>query len=76
MRSPQIQRRHMPVAATDAPHSLKVGRVMARAWSEQIDDRRRQAAAWSFMAEAVAAYVETSGGPQGSPPMFPPSALR
>lgn len=68
MRSPQIQRRHMPVAATDAPHSLKVGRVMARAWSEQIDDRRRQAAAWSFMAEAVAAYVETSGGPQGSPP--------
>lgn len=45
---------------------------MARAWSEQVDDRRRQAAAWSFMAEAVAAYVEASGGPQGSPPHVSP----
>lgn len=72
MRSPQIQRRHKAIAAADAPHSLKVGRVMARAWSEQIDDRRRQAAAWSFMAEAVAAYVNTSGGRRESPPHVSP----
>lgn len=45
---------------------------MARAWSEQIDDRRRQAAAWSFIAEAVAAYVEASGSAQRSPPHVSP----
>lgn len=37
--------------------SLQTGRIMARAWSEKIDVRRRQLAAWSFITEAVGAYV-------------------
>lgn len=45
----------------DAPLSLHSGRVMARAWSEQLDSRRRQPAAWSFIAKTVEAYVEASG---------------
>lgn len=34
---------------------------MARAWAEQIDDRRRQGAAWAFIAETIRAYVESHG---------------
>ncbi|UCI32046.1 class I SAM-dependent DNA methyltransferase [Mesorhizobium sp. B4-1-4] len=34
---------------------------MARAWSDQLDIRRRQPAAWSFIAKTVEAYVEASG---------------
>lgn len=46
---------------TDAPRSLQVGRVMARAWVDEIDDRRRQGAAWAFIAETIRAYVESQG---------------
>lgn len=44
----------------DASVSLQTGRVMARAWSEQIREDRRQSAIWSFIAEAVTSYVEAS----------------
>lgn len=33
---------------------------MARAWSQQLDQRRRQPAAWSFITEAVKAYVSAT----------------
>ena len=46
---------------TDAPQSLRIGRILAREWAEQIDDRRRQAAAWSFTAETIRSYVEAQG---------------
>lgn len=49
------------VRVVDAPRSLQVGRVMARAWADQIDDRRRQGAAWAFIAETIRAYVESQG---------------
>lgn len=45
----------------DAPVSLDACRAMARAWSEKIDDRKRQQAIWSFISEAVHAYIEASG---------------
>lgn len=41
--------------------SFQTGRVMARAWSEQLDDRRRQPAAWSFITCAVQAYADAAG---------------
>ena len=41
----------------DPSLSLDTGRVMARAWSEQIRADRRQAAIWAFIAEAVSSYV-------------------
>jgi adenine-specific DNA-methyltransferase len=49
------------VRVDDAPRSLQVGRVMARAWADQIDDRRRQSAAWAFIAETIRAYVDAQG---------------
>lgn len=45
----------------DASVNLQSGRVMARAWAEEIDDRKRQAAAWSFTAETIRGYVEAHG---------------
>lgn len=48
-------------AVLDAPVSLRTGRVMARAWSDQVHEQRRQTAAWSFIAEAVAAYALAAG---------------
>ncbi len=55
----------MLATVSDAPLSLQTGRVMARAWSEQVEPRRRQTAAWSFIAEAVQAYVAVSGDRRG-----------
>lgn len=49
-------------AVRDASISLDTGRVMARAWSEQIASDRRQPAVWAFIAKAVESYVETSAG--------------
>lgn len=45
-------------AFRDASLSLDTGRVMARAWSEQIRDDRRQPAVWAFVSEAVLSYVQ------------------
>lgn len=59
----------------DVHGGLKTGRVMARAWSEQLDERRRQQAAWSFIAEAVSAYVEASGKTIGSPVTVSPLSV-
>lgn len=44
----------------DASISLQTGRIMARAWSEQVRDDRRQHAVWSFVAAAVTSYVEAT----------------
>lgn len=55
------------VGVLDAPVSLRSGRVMARAWSEQIPPQRRQTAAWSFITEAVAAYAAAAGERYGWP---------
>jgi adenine-specific DNA-methyltransferase len=48
---------------------------MARAWSEQLDDRRRQTAVWSFIAQAVAAYAEASGEVSGWPRAVSPVTI-
>lgn len=45
------------IAVRDPSLSLDTGRVMARAWSEQIRADRRQAAIWAFIAEAVSSYI-------------------
>ena len=45
--------------------SLLVGRLQARAWSEQVPERRRQSAAWSFIARAIGAYVSAHGAVLG-----------
>jgi adenine-specific DNA-methyltransferase len=42
----------------DASLSLETGRVMARAWSEQVRGDRRQPAIWAFVSEAVSSYVQ------------------
>lgn len=67
---PSLQRKRLPrtISAADAPVSLDACRAMARAWSEKIDDRKRQQAIWSFIAEAVQAYIEASGCPAKSIP--------
>jgi adenine-specific DNA-methyltransferase len=41
--------------------SLPVGRQLASSWSAGIPERRRQAAAWSFIVQAISAYVEAHG---------------
>ena len=48
---------------------------MARAWSEQVDARRRQAAAWSFIAEAVRSYMLATGDALGSALDVPPLTI-
>jgi adenine-specific DNA-methyltransferase len=58
-----LRPKHLPTS--DAALSLQSGRTMARAWSEKVDPRRRQLAAWSFIAEAVAAYVGATGDLRG-----------
>lgn len=45
---------------------------MARAWSEQLDARRRQPAVWSFIAKTIEVYVEASGETIGWPPPIAP----
>lgn len=47
--------------AGDTPHTLQEARVLAQTWAEQIDDRRRQGAAWAFVAETIRAYVDSQG---------------
>lgn len=44
---------------------LRAARIHARAWSAEVPDRRRQAAAWSLIAEALGAYVRTQGRATG-----------
>lgn len=39
---------------------------MARAWSLQVDERRRQQAAWSFIAETIRSYVAAQGEAVGT----------
>ncbi len=62
-------------AVGDAPLSLQTGRVMARAWSDQVEPRRRQTAAWSFIAQAVDAYVSATGEAAGRTLPVTPLAL-
>jgi adenine-specific DNA-methyltransferase len=45
---------------------------MARTWSEQVEPRRRQSAACSFMAASVTAYLEATGGRNGISPHLSP----
>ncbi|TIV38008.1 MAG: SAM-dependent methyltransferase [Mesorhizobium sp.] len=45
---------------------------MARAWSEQLEARRRQPAVWSFIAKTIEVYVEISGETIGWPPPTAP----
>jgi adenine-specific DNA-methyltransferase len=45
--------------------SLQVGRQVACAWSAGVPERRRQAAAWSFIVQAISAYVEGHGAVLG-----------
>jgi adenine-specific DNA-methyltransferase len=59
--SPQRKRSLRAAALNDAPVSLDACRAMARAWSEKIDARKRQQAIWSFITEAVHAYIQASG---------------
>lgn len=40
---------------------LQFERAKARAWAEQIDDRRRQGAAWAFIAATIRGYLEARG---------------
>lgn len=44
---------------------LQAGHLAARAWSEHVPERRRQAAAWSFIARAIGAYVSAQGSVPG-----------
>lgn len=44
-------------AVRDAATSLQTGRVMARAWSQQILEDRRQPAIWAFISESIDAYI-------------------
>ena len=57
----QRKRTSRATALVDAPVSLDACRAMARAWSEKIDVRKRQQAIWSFITEAVHAYITVSG---------------
>ena len=41
--------------------SLQVGRQLASSWSASIPEPRRLAAAWSFIVQAISAYVEAHG---------------
>lgn len=60
-----LRRTALRPAVHDAPDSLQSGRVMARAWSTQLDDRQRQPAAWAFIRVAMEAYAERYvSGPQ------------
>lgn len=59
--SVQRKRPSRAIALSDAPVSLDACRAMARAWSEKIDARKRQQAIWSFITEAVHAYIRASG---------------
>ncbi|TCQ02110.1 adenine-specific DNA-methyltransferase [Rhizobium sp. PP-F2F-G36] len=45
----------------DAAISLQTGRVMARAWADELRDDRRLSAVRVFITEAVQAYIEASG---------------
>jgi adenine-specific DNA-methyltransferase len=45
--------------------SLQVGRQLACTWAESLPERRRQSAAWSFIVEAIRAYVAAHGAELG-----------
>lgn len=55
--------------------SLLTGRAMARAWSQQVDERRRQQAAWSFITETIRSYVAAQGEGVGTTPKVSPPSL-
>jgi adenine-specific DNA-methyltransferase len=58
-----------------AATSLRAERIKARAWIENVDERRRRVAAWSFVAEAVTAYMEAHGRSLNQPLQVPPLSL-
>lgn len=73
---------HMPLAwqmssaAQDAAaNGLSTLKPLARRWIESIDERRRQAAAWSFTAATIAGYVEAQGEQLGQPLQVSPLSL-
>lgn len=69
---PSLPRKATWKAESPSPVSISTGRAMARVWSLEVDDRRRQAAAWSFMTSAVAAYVTATGSSSGVSPHLSP----
>lgn len=56
----QRKRKLSAVVGTNVPLSMDACRAMARAWSEQLDARKRLPATWSFIATAVQSYVEAT----------------
>lgn len=75
-------RRHTSNYSRNAGHSsdlnsknLLAGRAMARAWSLQVEDRRRQPAAWSFIAETIRSYVLAQGEALGTTLQVSPLSL-
>jgi adenine-specific DNA-methyltransferase len=50
----------LPVRAAEVT-SLVLGRQLACTWSASVPERRRQAAAWSFIVQAISAYVAAHG---------------
>lgn len=54
---------------------LQASRALAREWVKGIDERRRQPAAWSFVAEAVRGYAEAQGKALGKPLQVSPLQL-
>ena len=59
----------------DKNRHLLTGRAMARAWSLQVDERRRQQAAWSFITETIRSYVAAQGEAVGATLSVSPLSL-
>lgn len=45
---------------------MREGRILARTWSREVEERRRQPAAWSFIAEAIRTYTVAQGEALGT----------
>lgn len=69
----------LPSRPRDATSTRSLGvqpsRALAREWVQRVDNRRRQAAAWSFIAEAIRGYVEAQGQVLGEPLQVSPLQL-
>ena len=69
----------LPSRLRDASSTQSIGlqpsRALAREWVQRVDSRRRQAAAWSFTAEAIRGYVEAQGQILGEPLQVSPLQL-
>lgn len=64
-----------PEAGRAPALDLAAARTLARKWSQGVEERRRQAAAWSFTAEAIRAYVRAQGDVLGQPLQVSPLSL-